>query len=192
MSIRLSLWYFLHDKPKFWSDVRRKLHILTLEKSQYYPECVRFYNSLDVKDKIVIDVGCDFGTTPMYFLRKGANNVFGFSKDKQYFHNIHYKHYNVDEDPSALPSAIRNIKRIKTEMMPPHIVLKSDCEGCEWNFTKEFIDSFDDWIIAVHTPIKNDSLYQYIKDNGENIGNQESGKNLGVEEIGIYRKKGKQ
>ncbi len=192
MNIKLSAWYFLHDKPKFWSDVRRKLHILKLEESQYYPECERFYSGLDVIGKIVIDVGCDFGTTPMYFLRKGAKTVFGFSKDKQYFHNDHYRHYNVDMDPSALPSTIRNIKRIKTEMIPPHLVLKSDCEGCEWNFTQEFIEAFDDWIIAIHSPVANDELRKYIEEKGENIGNQQSGKCLGVEEIGIYKKKGKQ
>ena len=184
MNLKLYAWYFLHDKPKFWSDVRRKLHVLTLEKSQYYKDCVRFYDSLDVKDKVVIDVGCDFGTTPMYFLRKGATTIFGFSKDKQYFHDERYKHYNVDEDPSALPSTILNIKRIKNEMVPPCLVLKSDCEGCEWNFTKEFIDSFEDWIIAVHIPIGNNELYDYIKDKGELIGKEEGS------EIGIYHKNG--
>lgn len=192
MNLKLSAWYFLHDRKKFWSDFRKRLHILTLEKSQYYEECVRFYDTLDVKGKVVIDVGCDFGTTPMYFLSKGANTVFGFSKDKQYFHSIHYKHVNVDVDLSTFPTMIKAIKRIRDEMIPPHLVLKSDCEGCEWNFTQEFIDSFDDWIIAVHTPIANEELYEYIKEEGENIGNQESGKGLGVEEIGIYRKKGKQ
>ncbi len=195
MNIKLSAWYFLHDKPKFWNDIRRKLHILKLEESQYYPECERFYSGLDVIGKIVIDVGCDFGTTPMYFLRKGAFVVFGFSKEKQYFHDFHYIHYKVDEDPlysttESLP--ILTFPLIMQSLKPRHAVLKSDCEGCEWNFTKEFIETFDDWVIAVHTPITNESLYQYIKDNGENIGNQRSGKDLGVEEIGIYRKKGKQ
>ena len=194
MNVKLSAWYFLHDKNKFWSDVRRKLHILTLEKSQYYKECVEFYDSLDVENGVVIDVGCDFGTTPMYFLRKGANTVIGFSKDKQYFHSIHYKHVNVDVDPSALPTMIKNLKNIKDEMSPsvPILILKSDCEGCEWNFTQEFIEAFDDWIIAIHSPIANDKLRKYIEEKGENIGNQQSGKCLGVEEIGIYKKKGKQ
>ena len=191
MGLRLSGWYFLHDKPKFWSDVKRKLHILKLEESQYYPECERFYSSLDVAGKIVIDVGCDFGTTPMYFLHKGARFVMGFSMDSQYFYDVGYIHYNVNDDPNVLLEFIQKRQQMKTLSSLP-FVLKSDCEGCEWNFTKEFIETFDDWIIAVHTPITNESLYQYIKDNGENIGNQRSGKDLGVEEIGIYRKKGKQ
>ena len=186
--IKLELWYLLHDRRKFFSDLYRKLHVLTLKRSQYYPECERFYSLMNVKGKIVIDIGCDFGTTPMYFLSRGAVTVIGFSKDKQYFHDNHYRHYDVDQDPHVLPTAIQNIKRIKDEMTPPHIVLKSDCEGCEWNFTKEFIETFEDWIIAVHTPITNEKLYGYIKANGENIGDQISGRNLGVQEIGIYRK----
>ena len=191
MNIKLSAWYFLHDKPKFWNDIRRKLHILKLEESQYYPECERFYSGLDVAGKIVIDVGCDFGTTPMYFLRKGAKFVMGFSMDSQYFYDVGYIHYNVNDDPNVLLEFIQKRQQMKTIASLP-FVLKSDCEGCEWNFTKEFIETFDDWIIAVHTPITNESLYQYIKDNGENIGNQRSGKDLGIEEIGVYRKKGKQ
>ncbi len=188
MNLKLTAWNFLHNKNKFWSDFRKKLHILTVEKSEYYEECEKFYSTLDVKDKIVVDIGCDFGTTPMYFLNKGATNVFGYSKDKQYFHNIHYRHHNINKEPSAISTIICTIKRVKTKIELSDIVLKSDCEGCEWNFTKEFIESFDDWIIAVHTPITNESLYQYIKENGINIGNQISGKNRIVEEIGIYKK----
>ena len=183
MNIRLSAWYFLHDRNKFWSDVRRKLHILTLEKSQYYPDCIRFYDSLDVKGKIVIDVGCDFGTTPMYFLSKGARTVIGFSRDKQYFHSIHYKHYETTVDAFTFPAMIKNIKSIRDEMSPPVLVLKSDCEGCEWSFTQGFIETFDDWIIAVHTPIGDNDLYEYIRSKGNLIGREEGN------EIGIYQKK---
>ena len=182
MNPKLYVWYFLHDKPKFWSDTRRKLHILTLEKSEYYSECVQFYDFLDVKDKIVFDVGCDFGTTPMYFIHKGAIKVIGFSKDTQYFQDYRYKHFNVNKDPSPLFNIITEIESIKRSM-DKQIVLKSDCEGCEWNFTKEFIDSFEDWIIAIHTPIKNNELYEYIKANGDLIGRQEGS------EIGVYHKK---
>lgn len=186
MNLKLSAWYFLHDKPKFWNDVRRKLHILTLEKSQYYKDCIEFYDSLDVEGNVVIDVGCDFGTTPMYFIRKEAIKVIGFSKDNQYFFDSRYKHFNVDKEPDSLSNVIKDIKNIK-QSMDKSIVLKADCEGCEWDFTQDFIEAFDDWIIVVHTPISNDSLYQYIKDHGEYLGNQQGGKGI-VQEIGIYRK----
>ena len=184
--IKLELWYLLHDRRKFFSDLYRKLHLLTLKRSQYYPECERFYSLMNVKGKVVIDIGCDFGTTPMFFLSQGATMVMGFSKENQYFHDKGYIHYNVDDDPSVLPEFIQ--KRQWIERISSPIVLKSDCEGCEWNFTKEFIETFEDWIIAVHTPITNEKLYGYIKANGKNIGDQISGRNLGVQEIGIYRK----
>ena len=191
MNIKLSAWYFLHDKPKFWNDIRRKLHILKLEESQYYPECERFYSDLDVAGKVVIDVGCDFGTTPIYFLRKGALKVVGLSKDKRYFHDPDYIHINVDEHPDILPTLINRMKEMHFmgryyflsygEQNP--IILKSDCEGCEWNFTPEFIQTFYDWIIAVHNPVKNPDLLKYIQDNGTLIGDQ------GKIEFGIYRKR---
>ena len=191
MNLKLSAWFFLHDRKKFWSDFRKRLHILTLEKSQYYEECVRFYDTLDVKGKVVIDVGCDFGTTPMYFIKKGAVKVIGFSMDKQYFYDHRYKHFNCDVSP-LIPSISTEINRIQTLTDKRRFVLKSDCEGCEWNFTQEFIEAFDDWIIAVHYPVANEELCEYIEEKGENIGNQQSGKCLGIEEIGIYKKKGKQ
>ena len=181
MNLKLSAWTFLHDRRKFYSDLLKRLHLLTLKSSEYYPECEKFYSILDVKDKIVYDVGCDFGTTPMYFLRKGAFVVFGFSKEKQYFHDFHYIHYNVDEDPlySTTESTLTLIMR---SLKPRQVVLKSDCEGCEWNFTPEMIEKFEDWIIAVHTPIENDDLFEYILKHGELIGSQPG------REFGIFHK----
>ena len=181
MNLKLSAWYFLHDRKKFWSDFRKRLHILTLEKSQYYEECVRFYDTLDVKGKVVIDVGCDFGTTPMYFIKKGAVKVIGFSRDKQYFYDHRYKHFNSDVSP-LIPSISTEINTIQTLNGKRRFVLKSDCEGCEWNFTQEFIELFEDWIIAVHTPILNHDLFEYILKHGELIGSQPGS------EFGIFHK----
>lgn len=185
MNLKLYAWTFLHDRRKFYSDLRKRLHLLTLESSEYYPECEEFYSILDVKDKIVYDVGCDFGTTPMYFLRKGAFVVFGFSKEKQYFRDFHYIHYKVDEDPlysttESLP--MLTLTLIMQSLKPMHAVLKSDCEGCEWNFTQEMIEKFDDWVIAVHSPILNHDLFEYILKHGELIGSQPGS------EFGIFHK----
>ena len=180
MDIKLELWYFLHDKGKFWSDVRRKFHILTLEKSQYYPECEQYYSKLEVKGKVVIDVGCDFGTTPMYFISRGAKKVIGFSLDKQYFRDYRYKHFDLNEQPEVLNGVIDGLSLSQDEAKV--FVLKSDCEGCEWNFTIPFIETFSDWIIACHTPIRNQELFDYIKANGKLIGKQEG------KEFGIYKK----
>ena len=178
MNLKLSAWYFLHDRRKFYSDLRKRLHLLTLKSSEYYPECEKFYSILDVKDKIVYDVGCDFGTTPMYFIKKGAAKVIGFSRDKQYFYDYRYKHFN--SDVSLLIPSISN--EINASNDKRRFVLKSDCEGCEWNFTQDFIELFEDWIIAVHTPILNPDLFEYILKHGELIGSQPGS------EFGIFHK----
>ncbi len=179
MSIKLQLWYFLHDKLTFWSNFQQSLHILKLEKSKYYPECEQFYSKLDVKDKVVIDVGSDFGTSPMYFIKNGATKVIGFSMGKQYFKDYKYKHFDLNEQPDVLQRTIIGLWLSETTNM----VLKSDCEGCEWNFTTQFIESFEDWIIACHMPIQNPVIFDYIQSHGELIGKQEGS------EFGIYKKK---
>lgn len=181
MGIKLMLWYLLHDRKKFRSDILKKLHLLTLESSEYYPECETFYSQLDVRNKVVMDVGCDFGTTPVYFLRKGASAVIGFSKDKQYFRKPHYEHHDLTAEPEALSRAIEKILDSKRESRDP-MVLKSDCEGCEWDFTEKFVDRFDDWIIAVHTPVRNQNLLDHVKKSGKLIGSQKGC------EFGIYKK----
>jgi hypothetical protein len=145
---------------------------LRLEQSEYYAECLKFYSELDAKGKTIYDIGSDFGTSPLYFINKGAVNVLGISGMKQYFKHPKYHQIGIRSF-----SSVRNIQKVfKAD------ILKSDSEGFEWNFTPEFIDSFSDWIIALHYPIKNESLFEYIKQHGKNIGSQPGC------EFAIYRK----
>ena len=162
---------FRRNKPKFWSDVKRALHILNLEKSEWYKECSEYYN-FDVKNKIVIDYGCDFGTSPLWFINNDAKKVIGFSLDNQYFKNERYEHNKISiiDEPKKLIAELTNkINEIKKQL-PNEIILKADCEGCEWNFSSEFIELFSDWVIALHMPIKNIALENYIKLHGKLIG----------------------
>lgn len=140
-------------------DIKKKLNILKVEDMGYWNEYDKFYSSINCKDKSVLDIGSDIGSSAIGFIRNGAKHVTGFSKDKQYFENPHYIHkqYNFEEISSI-------VKETKFD------ILKMDCEGCEWNFSIDFIKQFDDWIIALHKPIMNNELYNYIKDNGEYIG----------------------
>ena len=154
--IKLLGYYALNRPDIFVPIMKRKLHIMKWYESPYYDECIKYYLDIPVEGKIVFDVGCDFGTSPMLFYIKKAFGIYGFSLEKPYekFNIYQYlKDYNV---------MFQLIPFFKKSM----VVLKSDCEGWEWNFTPEFVDSFDDWIIALHLPILNDSLYKYIKENG--------------------------
>ena len=182
--IKLEGWYLLHDKPRIKRQIKQFLHILKLEDAPYYEEFDKYYKTLDVKNKLVVDLGSDIGASPMYFIKNGANTVIGFSRNKQYFRNVRYHHINTLERPEVLSKTIEKIKRMKEEFDSPiPIVLKSDCEGCEWKLPEEFIDEFEDWIIAVHNPVGNRELMDYIVTHGILIAEPEGC------EFGVYQKK---
>ncbi len=189
LNIRNEMWNLLYDRRRFWSDIRRYLHILPLEKSEYYEDCVFFYSNFDVKDKIVIDVGDDFGTSAMFFLRKGAKYVYGFSPYDQYFHDNNYKHYKLPSDSDYAHESfisvfhlLRDDPSFKTDYP---IVLKLNWEGCEWEWPSDFINTFNDWIITLHTPVRRIALYEYVKQYG--YYNYMENKNDGS--IAVYEKK---
>jgi hypothetical protein len=198
-SIKLEGWYYLHDRKKFNNDIKRFLHILKLHESQYYDDCLKYYSTLDVKDKIVFDLGADFGTSPMFFLDRGAYSAIGFSLDKQYFksdgkNDRDYFHYHcADEIDVGLRFIYAvvfaySVKESNRVMLRTDknvsFALKADCEGCEWQLlTDNILDFFDDWIVALHNPIRNDELYEYIKKNGSFIGKEND------IEFAVYQKK---
>ena len=125
----------------------------------YWNEYNKFYNSIDYKDKSILDIGSDIGSSAIWFIQRGAKEVVGFSREKQYFKHPNYTHkqYSFNE--------INDI--VKTKKFD---ILKMDCEGCEWNFTINFINQFDNWVIALHKPINNNEVYSYIKSSGRYIG----------------------
>jgi len=137
------------------------------ELSPYWSECRKFYKYLNVKGKIVYDIGDDFGTSPMFFIQRGADYVYGMSLDDAIFSHDRYSHQKREFD---FIDSIVEVVEIRKANPEKQIVLKADCEGCEWSFTKEFIEHFDDWVIALHAPVRNKELYNYIWKNGEFIG----------------------
>ena len=181
-NLKLEGWFFLHNRRKFWSDLLKSIRILGPKQSEYWEDCTRFYSSLDVADKAVLDIGSDFGTSPMFFIKKGAKSVYGFSLDKQYFEDKNYRHYQCNNETDLCRKVRLSYPLIsKSEVNP--IALKMDCEGCEWNFSPEFFNGFADWVVALHNPIRSRELYDYLTSSGQYIGK------FNDEEFAIYRKK---
>ena len=182
--LKLEGWYLINDPKRVKRQIKQFLHILKLEETEYYDEFDKYYKTLDVKGKVVFDIGSDIGASPMYFINNGANTVIGFSREKQYFSNMRYHHINTIERPDVFSKTVERIKRMK-EVFDAPIVLKSDCEGCEWEISKEFIEEFEDWIIAVHNPVGNQELMDYIVTHGILIAEPEGS------EFGVYQKRRK-
>ena len=82
----MNIKHFIYCKKKRAIIKFKKLiRAYKLTDSPYWNEYDKFYNNIDYNNKVVIDIGADIGSSAMYFLQHGANHVYGFSLDKQYF-----------------------------------------------------------------------------------------------------------
>ena len=104
------------------------------------------YNFLNVKDKIVVDIGAFIGDTAIYFLIKGANMVISLEPDLNLFHVANMNiNYFVNKYPEFLNKVVLlnlgygfiDLKDIVNKYNIDHGILKIDCEGCEYNILNE-------------------------------------------------------
>ena len=155
-----------------------KYGTLKLEQSTWYKDCVKYYSNLNVEGKSVLDIGSDFGTSPMYFIKNGATMVIGVSFEDQYFKDGKYTHHKFTKDNVENFEIFDMAKRLLYHLD----ILKCDAEGFEWQLTPQFIESFEDWVVSLHTPITNPELYEWIKKNGKLLGTEIT------EEFATYQK----
>lgn len=143
------------------------------KKSDYYFDAFRYYRSLDVHGKLVLDIGCDRGVTPMYFLNHGAKEVIGFSLTASLF-STKYRHYQVTAE--NFPEKIREMIWNDSTLLISYSI-KSDCEGGEYSIPVSLLENATDWVICLHKPVPETSgVLQYILNNGtvisHNAGNE--------------------
>lgn len=103
------------------------------------------YGCLDVKGKTVVDLGCDVGSTAYYFLRKGAGRVIMID-NSMYAHHVYLTKVLHSE---FAPVFSRCEFHTKFSFQKGD-VLKCDCEGGEAMLTKDYLDSFRSWLVAIH------------------------------------------
>ena len=177
-SIRQLGWDLAHNRRAFAADMLGPIGIMPLRWSEWYQDCIEIYYRLDVKGKSVLDIGADFGTTPMYFIQQGAKEVMGFSLEESRFAHSKYTHCIVNKD---FTFRINDV--LYGTLFARNAALKIDAEGLEWYIDAMAIRHFDDWIIALHYPIGNPELYEWIKVHGELIATK------GTEEFAVYQKR---
>jgi len=55
----------------------------------------KFYKNLDVYGKIVYDIGENYGKSPIFFIQKGAESVYGISTDNAIlWHEKYHQSYH--------------------------------------------------------------------------------------------------
>lgn len=104
------------------------------------------YGAIDVKGKVVVDYGSDVGSTAYYFLNKGAKRVIMIDNNPYAYHVYLTK---VLHSKFAKEFAEKTEFHKKFDFQKGD-VLKSDCEGGEILLTKDYLNSFQSWVVAVH------------------------------------------
>jgi 16S rRNA A1518/A1519 N6-dimethyltransferase RsmA/KsgA/DIM1 with predicted DNA glycosylase/AP lyase activity len=131
------------------------------------------YKRLDVRNRVVIDVGADNGTTVNLFLSRGARRVIAF-----------------EADPNLLKQLQENFAddlRVEAHgawygVLVEGDVLKMDCEGCETNVSDVHLWYYPQWVVGVHhgkvPNTKIVSLVTMIERNGGVLALKEFGEDV--------------
>ncbi len=103
-----------------------------------------FYGRLDYKDKVVVDVGADWGSTAEWFLERGAAKVICIDNNVAYLNRIK-QHFGAD--PRIGIYHLNMVSKqawvnLITECRPD--ILKSDCEGGE-----DYLDGVSESVLAI-------------------------------------------
>ena len=99
----------------------------------YFEEALEGYNTIDVKGKVVVDIGADWGSTSLYFLARGARKVIAFDR----------------VEPKLQVKGIEWHGLWNGSPVPGDI-LKVDCEGCECNAEPSLFFQYEASLVAVH------------------------------------------
>ena len=136
------------------------------EKAENYE---RMYGFVDVKDKTVLDIGADWGSTPHFFITKRAARVIAVDGNRSFYDRMVK---NLKDEPRVLPvylyiKSTEDISGLIEQYKPD--VVKIDCEGCEQflaGVPKEVLQIPKEYIIETHGDDILDSINTAMADAG--------------------------
>lgn len=124
-----------------------------LLRGPYNENYEELYGFLDYKDKVVLDVGADYGSTPLFFLSKGAKKVIAVEMNEEYAKTL----IQISKTEKRIIPVIfkinsgYNISNLIKKYSPD--IVKMDCDGCEV-FIIQMIDEdirmVKEWIMEIH------------------------------------------
>jgi hypothetical protein len=139
----------------------------------YLEQCRKEYGGLNVKGKTVVDMGCDWGSSVVYWWMNGAEKIIGFESNPLYLKMLR-----------ALPK-----KRVPLDFRgpwdgeyPDGDVLKVDIEGAESKFDLPQLDRYDQWAFAVHRYKGVDTFWMIpkLKEMGGILAHRQQGEEVWV------------
>jgi hypothetical protein len=124
----------------------------------------RHWGYTTFKNKVVLDLGADYGSTAYYFLGKGAKKVIAVEGDRTRAEKL-ASNFKKDERVIPITGFIKKAEQIDSliSLYHPDIV-KADIEGderCIPNMKK--VEDVREWLIEAHTPQICNMLYNFFK-----------------------------
>ena len=111
----------------------------------YYYEYDDSYGNLDLKDKVIVHVGGDCGSSVYYFILKGARYVIFYEKDTELLR----KYRDVCKELGFCEKAEAK-GEWKPGDYPDGDIFIMDCEGCEADVDFNALSKYKTACIAVH------------------------------------------
>jgi len=153
--------FYVSDK-KDLNDIKYFL-AETFEKEQY--------GRLNVKNRIVIDVGAAFGDSGIYFALNGAKRVYAYEVSKQAARiaKLNVRKNNLQKRITIINKPCPPLNSIN-EKIKERMVIKLDCEGCEYpligNASSKTFDNIEEIIMEYHQGYRN--IVKKLRENNFN------------------------
>lgn len=123
---------------------------------KYYESLRNFekmYGFLNYTGRSVLDIGADWGSTPHFFLTKGARSVIAVEAGRN---NYDEMIKNLKGETRVLPMYLtiqeaEDITRLIRNLLPE--IVKIDCEGCEQalvNVPQDILQIPREYVIEIH------------------------------------------
>lgn len=119
----------------------------------------KHWNFTSFKNKTILDLGADYGSTAYYFLRKKASKVIAVEGDPQLASKLRLYFQNGDE-VVTIEDFIDSPKKIEKLIFEYHPnLVKVDIEGSEKYLLEiDNVEQVNEWLIEAHS----DEIYQAL------------------------------
>lgn len=164
---------FLESKGFIYQVDSQGLMVVTNEGMRLYVQppysfvldevfVMQVYGKLDLRGKIVIDVGASVGDSSLFFIKMGCSKVIAIESDGPRY-SMAKKNIGLNnlEDRIIIYNSCAtsaSIENLVSDQSSRNIVLKLDCEGCEYEIFKntrsEIFDRISEIVLEYHGPIK--------------------------------------
>lgn len=128
----------------------------------------RMYGGVDYTDKLVLDIGADYGTTARFFLTKGARHVHALEANPEFV--VRLKEFAATEPRVTVERALAStehaaelIHRVRPD------IAKIDCEGCEsmlLDVPLGLLCAVPTWLIETHSKALHKALWRRFEEAG--------------------------